>query len=114
MIFKHEPQVADENGEKLFSGFIGFKVDTYVDRLKFIEEKKWSSLNDTEAMKEMPSMVEEIKKRTAKVELKHQATGQVFNSIDDLLVYREGGEIINELLALMLQGPTLGNWKRLP
>lgn len=102
------------NDKSAFKGKVVLKIPKYRERIAILKEAGYSVGKDgVEAASDhyafADKMIQIVEKNVLSVELTHEPSCQKFSSIDELEVYQEGTELINELGQTILGGVKLGN-----
>lgn len=94
-----------------FEGEIKLKVPSFKERLEITQQLGFKldangEVDAASSMNMMGQLLEKMETLVTSVSLKY---GDVeFNSLDDLSYYKEGQAIINEVIAVLMNGMTLG------
>ena len=108
-IFEFNPSEIEIDGKTMptcFSGFVKVQIPTYKERIALIKQQGFAEKDGIDAGAEL---IEIVDKYVEEVELKHDATGTIYECVEDLGYSREGAALINEIGKTILQGMPLGN-----
>jgi len=98
--------------ESPFEGQVIYNMPLYTNRLKYLKECNFSSGEDVKASganyDSMIRMVDICKKHIVKVALKVKCNGEEIKSLEELELYQEGGDALNQIATCLLRGVKLG------
>ena len=112
-----KPKTLEINGgqvESAFEGEILLQAPKYVERIAYFKElallsgKVLDAANTEENAERVSKMIDIARKHIVKVNLKRKDDGIVFSSIDDLEFDSDGGDILIQVCAYLLEGARLG------
>ena len=91
-----------------FEGSVLIDVPNMVERLEIIRDASTKEGELSSQLDEAISSVKVAKKKIVSLNLVH-TSGKKFESIDDLLHYKEGAAIVYKVAAIVMNGIPLGN-----
>lgn len=112
MQYRWEP--AKDSG---FKGHIMVEVPSYNEQVKLLidlntemsPDGKIEPSNPVEDLKKVEKQNDLIKSHIKSVDIVHSKSKKKFGSFDELTFYREGKLFLNDIVGIILNGPSLGN-----
>jgi hypothetical protein len=90
-----------------FTGSIGLRLPTYIERMDIIEELSKPKDGDTE-ISTTKRLLKAAIDRIETVDVTHTETGTKITDVQELCFYSEGAALLNEISKTLTMGATLG------